>query len=267
VSIFRQSSCGRGHALAAIALLGLLAGRPLVAQVTEIPQTIAPGKFLLKMDALSLSFDRHDTKDEGVKFTAIGLGRAFLATGLTQNLDVQVGAELFLHTRVKMDNTTQSHSGIGDVYFRTKWTFWRDQSLGAAAAVMPYIKVPTSSGGVGNGYTEGGVIVPWAMSLSGGFNAGAMAQWGVVRNDANNGYDSQWAASGFFSRAITGTINIYGESTLTATSAGASRTAMTIGAGVNYNLTPFFVVDYALYAGVSRDAAAWNPVVRIRWEF
>lgn len=249
------------------ALLGLLASRPLPAQVTEIPQTIAPGKFLLKMDALSLSFDRHDTEDPGASFTAVGLGRAFLATGLTQDLDVQIGAELFLHTRVQNNGTTQSHSGTGDIYFRTKWTFWRDQSLGASAAVMPYIKVPTSSGGVGNGFTEGGVIVPWAMSLGGGFNAGAMAEWDVLRNDANNGYDSHWYASGVFNRAITQTITVYGESTLSATSAGISRTALTIGAGVTYNLSPFFVVDYALYAGVGRAAATWNPIVRIRWEF
>jgi Putative MetA-pathway of phenol degradation len=248
-------------------LLGFLLARPLVAQVTESPQTIAPGKFLLKMDALSLSFDRHETDEQGVKFTAVGVGRAFLATGLTQDLDVQVGAELFLHTRVENSGTTQSHSGTCDIYFRTKWTFWRDQSLGASAAIMPYIKVPTSSGGVGNGFTEGGVIVPWAMALGGGFTAGAMAEWDILRNDANNGYDSHWYTSGVFSRAITQTIAIYGESTLTATSAGISRTALTVGGGVNYNLSQFFVVDYAFYAGLSRGAAAWNPVVRIRWEF
>lgn len=248
-------------------LLGFFAARPLLAQVTEIPQTIAPGKFLLKMDALSLAFNHNDTENDGAKFTAVGLGRAFLATGLTDQLDVQVGAELFLHTRVRTNGTTHSHSGTGDVYFRTKWTFWRDPTLGAAAAVMPYIKVPTSSGGVGNGYTEGGVIVPWAMSLGGGFDAGAMARWDVLRNDANNGYDSNWSASGFFDRAITQSITLYGESVLTATSASASRTALTMGVGVNYKLTPFFVVDYALYAGVTRAAATWNPVVRIRWEF
>src|SRR5882757_10478702 len=78
-------------------LLGLCAAGPLGAQVTESPQTIAPGKFLLKVDALSLSFDRDNQEADGTKITTLGVGRAFLSTGITEDLDVQVGAELFIH--------------------------------------------------------------------------------------------------------------------------------------------------------------------------
>ncbi|MSU69379.1 MAG: transporter [Opitutaceae bacterium] len=258
---------GRPRFAGGLAILALAAGGPLGAQVTESPQTIAPGRFLLRMDALSLSFDRHRPEDDGTRFTTVAVGRAFLSTGLTPQLDAQMGAELFVQARTKRSGSTQAHSGTGDLYFRTKWSFWRDQSLGAAAALIPYIKVPTSTGGVGNGSTEGGLIVPWALSLGGGFEAGAMAEWDVLRNDANNGYDSQWYASGVFSRALTQSVTVYGESTLTATSASSSRTALTMGGGVTVKLTPNFRVDYALNAGLSRGAADWNPVLRINWEF
>src|SRR5882724_117115 len=225
VSLMNSSPCQlpagilrRRRVFCGLILLGLCAAGPLGAQVTESPQTIAPGKFLLKVDALSLSFDRDGQEADGTKLTTVGVGRAFLSTGITEQLDVQIGAELFVHARTKTNGSTHTNSGTGDVYFRTKYTFWRDRGAGASVAVMPYLKVPTSSGGVGNGFTEGGVIVPWALSLGGGFEAGAMAQWAVVRNDSNNGYDSQWFASGVFSRAITQAITVYGEATLTATS-------------------------------------------------
>jgi Putative MetA-pathway of phenol degradation len=109
--------------------------------------------------------------------------------------------------------------------------------------------------------------VPWALALGGGFEAGAMAEWDLVRNDANDGYDSRWYASGVFSRALTKAITLYGETTLAATSASSARTALTIGGGVTVNLTPDFQVDYALNAGVTHGAADWNPVLRIRWKF
>src|SRR5438093_7373390 len=99
-----------------LCLTGLLAvcGQ---AQLTEWATTVQPGKFLLKMDVLSLTFDH----DGGDRYTGVGVASTFLTTGLTKDWDVQVGAELFLNQQFDSGGLTDRRSGIGDIYLRTKW--------------------------------------------------------------------------------------------------------------------------------------------------
>jgi hypothetical protein len=250
--------------LRALALSAGLALR-LGAQVTDTPQTIEPGKFFLRMDAISLGFNRETTAAN--TFTALGLATSVLSTGLTQNVDMQVGMQFFLRQTYQFRGASTSHSGIGDVTLRTKWTFWRDNAAGAAAAVIPYVKVPTNSGGVGNDHVEGGVIVPWALDNGGGLRTGAMFQWDVLRNDSNSGYDSHWFASGFVQGDITSAFGLYGEATLGVSSASSSSFAGTLGGGATLNVTKNFQWDYGISRGLGGRATDWMHVLRLRWKF
>jgi len=243
--------------------LGLVAR--LGAQVTETPLTIEPGRFLLRMDAISLGFNRDTTAAN--KYTALGLASTIVSTGVTRDFDVQVGVDFFLRETFQYRGTNTTHSGLGDVSFRTKWTFWRDPADGAAAAVIPYVKVPTHRGGVSNDHVEGGVIVPWAMALGTGTIAGAMAQWDLLRNDANNGYDSHWYASGYVHQELGGIIGLYGEATLSASSASSSSFAGTMGGGATLELSKSIQWDYGISRGLGGRATDWVSVLRLRWRF
>jgi hypothetical protein len=46
-----------------------------------------------------------------------------------------------------------------------------DDRGAVAAAVLPYIKLPTAQSGLGNGRVEGGLILPLSFSAPGGFTA------------------------------------------------------------------------------------------------
>lgn len=259
----RRWTCGLLLSL----LFSFAAGARLSAQVTENPMTVAPGHFLLRVDALSLKVEDQDEVPVDSRYSALAVGTTYLTAGLAPNLDLQVGVELFLRSRLRTGGGTTSHSGVGDLYVRPKWAFWSDAGLQAMAAVMPYVKLPTNSGGVGNHAAEGGVIVPWSMALDRGYRAGAMAEWGLVRNDADNGYDSRWGASLVLQGDISSSVGLYTESTLAFTSAGISRTALTLGGGLTMETTRRLQVDLGLYAGLTRGAPDWNPVVRLRWHF
>ncbi len=243
----------------------LLAFGRLGAQVTEIPQTIEPGRFLVRMDAISLGFNRDTT--EANKYTALGLASTILSTGITSDFDVQVGAQLFLRQTFQYRGTNSTHSGLGDVSFRVKWTFWRDAANGAAAAVIPYVKVPTHRGGVSNDHLEGGFIVPWATALGAGATAGAMFQWDVLRNDLNNGYDSRWFLSGYVQRDITQALGVYGEATAAVSSASSSSFAGTLGGGATLRVSKNVQWDYGLSRGLGGSATDWTHVLRLRWKF
>ena len=248
-----------------LALLSIFAAAPLAAQVTETPDTIAPGKFFMRMDAISVGFNRDTT--EANTFTALGLATTVLSTGITQNVDAQVGLQFFLRQKYQFRGTNTTHSGLGDVTLRSKWTYWRSEKKDAAAAVIPFVKVPTSSGGVGNDHVEGGVIFPWAMSLGTGASLGAMAEWDVLRNDANDGYDSRWFASSFVRQHIVGPFGAYAEATVAVSSASSSTFVGGLGAGVTWDFTRKLQLDYGVSRGLGNRATDWMNTLRVRWEF
>src|SRR5450432_2955295 len=126
--------------MAGLSLFAVLA-LPLGAQVTETPQTIEPGKFFLRMDAVTVGINRDQL--EPAKYTALGLASSILSVGVTKSVDVQLGAQFFVRETYQYQGARSSRSGWGDTSFRTKWTFWRDDQLGEALAVIPYIKIPS----------------------------------------------------------------------------------------------------------------------------
>lgn len=241
-----------------LGLLGLTARLP--GQITEWPTTVKPGRFLLEMDALTLTLD----KEPGYKYTAFGAASTFLSTGLTDTWDIQVGAELFFSQKVETSGFTERDSGIGNVYVRTKWRFF-DQG-GSAVAIIPYVKLPTSSAAFGNDSVEGGIIMPWSTTLPGEVTVAAMAELDFLRNDADDGYDTYWYASASLSRQITKAIGVYGEATLGKSSGGASADGQ-MGGGVTFAVSDEIWWDYAMYRGISNNAADWTHVLRFNWGF
>jgi hypothetical protein len=244
--------------LAALLLLATV----LRAQITEVPETVQPGHFLVKMDAVSIQTNIHDSA--GGTYSAVAVAKTFITTGLTDRLDLQVGADVFLSQKYEQGAFTDRNSGLGDLYLRAKWNFWRDDD--SAVSVMPYVKLPTSTGNVGKTGLQGGIIVPWAVHFPGGGMFRAMGQLDFVRNDADNGYDSFWFASAALEQPLTGLLKFYGEVTVGKSSGGAPW-AGTLGGGVQLHLSNLYWWDFAVYRGLSRGAPGWNPVVRVNWGF
>jgi hypothetical protein len=244
-------------------LLGaVLALASASAQITESPATVAPGHFLLEMDALSLTLNH----DAGTNYNAFGVASTFLTTGLAANWDVQVGAELFIDQKFDVGGSTKRSSGIGDVYFRTKWRFYEDPATHTEVALLPYVKVPTNTGGVGNKSMEGGVIVPWKTELVGGISMTAMAELDFLRNAGDTGYDTFWYSSMALHRQVTKAVGLYGELTVGKSTGGTPWEGM-LGGGVTFAVSENVWWDYAIYRGISRGASDWNHVLRFNWGF
>lgn len=246
-------------------LLCVALAAPLSAQVTESPFTIAPGKLRFEIDGVRLAYERADPA--GNKHTAVAVGSTFVSAGLTDTVDLQIGAELFLKESFTFAGVRDSRSGLGDLYFRAKWTFWGSEKEGRGLAVIPYVKVPSNTGGVGNDSVEGGFIIPWAMELGTGVFAGAMFEWDVLRNDDDNGYDAHWYVSGYLQRNLTKRFGVYGEATLSAASTGLSHWAGSIGAGALFQVTTSVRLDYELQRGLNSRATDWTHVFRVYWDW
>lgn len=243
--------------LTRFAVLSLAATLSLKAQLTEVPETVAPGRFLFEIDAVSLHLER----DGGDRATGLIMGSTFVTTGLTGDWDLQLGVDLFHSHKVTLSGASERKTGIGDVYVRTKWRFFEDKTTGTSIALLPYVKLPTNSGGVGNGFVEGGLIVPFRVALPAGLDFNAMSGIDVHRNEEDEGFDPHWHASAQLGFSLTSTLSLYAEAYLAKSSDG-SPWESTLGAGIVFQPREGLSWDLALYRGVTSGATDWNPVLR-----
>lgn len=248
-----------------VLLLAVGAVTPLRAQFAETPITVEPGRFLAEIDGIRLSVDR--PQEGGPKITALAVASTLLTAGITQRVDIQFGADFYVRRTVELKGFSDSRSGVGDLYFRTKWNFWRDAATGGAAAVIPYVIIPTANSLGGSKAVQGGVIVPWEMKPSEGFTAGANFAWDVVRNDADDGYDSNFTLNGIAQQQITKSLTAYAETAFSASSAGVSLWQGRAGAGLLLQVTKHVQLDYEVVRGLNRRATDWEHVLRVNWDW
>jgi hypothetical protein len=232
--------------------------------VTEVPQTIEPGSVFMRMDAISLGINP-DTAAPN-QYKTLALGTAIVSAGLTSTLDAEIGAQLFLQDTFSTAGTDHTHSGIGDVDLRSKWTFWNDPTSGGAAAIIPYVMLPTNSGAVGNDSTEGGLILPWSMDVGAGTKAGAMVEWDELRNVANTGYDTRWYGSAYVKWALGEKFGAYAETTLSDSTAGSRSFAGTAGGGATLSISKVFEWDLEVSRVLGPGRSSWTEVLRFRWK-
>jgi hypothetical protein len=251
-------------ALAPLLILALAFAAGLRAQVTETTQTIEPGGVLLRMDALSLGI-QPDTSAPN-QYHALGLGTSILYAGLTDSIDMEIGTQLFLRDTFSQSGSDHTESGVGDVTLRPKWTFWRDPASGQAAAVVPYVMIPTDSKAVGNNSVQGGVIVPWSMDIAPGLKAAAMAEWDELRNVGNTRYDTRWYGSAYIKWDLGHTLGAYAEATLSDSTAGSSSFAGTMGAGATLSVSSHFEWDFEVSKVLGPGRNAWAEVLGFRWK-
>jgi hypothetical protein len=234
------------------------------AQVTEIPQTIEPGGVLVRMDAISLGVEPDTTAPN--QYRALALGTTIVSAGLTDSVDLEVGTQLFLQNTFSTSGADHTQSGIGDVTLRPKWTFWRDPSTGQAAAIIPYVLLPTDSKAIGNNSVEGGLILPWSMDLAPGTKAAAMIEWDEFRNVSNTRYDARWYGSTYLKWELGQTFGAYAEITLSDSTAGTSTATGTMGAGATLSVSKNFQWDFEMSRVIGSGRNDWAEELRFRWK-
>ncbi len=79
-------------------------------------------------------------------------------------------------------------SGLGDLFARLKIGLLGDDGGSVGVGLVPWIKAPPASGGVGTGAVEGGVIAPLSFNLPAGFQLVVDPEADVLENAAGDGH-------------------------------------------------------------------------------
>ena len=145
----------------------------------------------------------HDRR-AGVATDAFNFAATEIRVGLTSSLEAEVSFAPFNTLTVRDHNLgTRDHAqGFGDVSFGFRQSLLNPDGKHVSAAIQPFLTMPTGKDGIGNNGWSGGVLLPFAAELGGGFGLGATPEidWSV--NGADTGRHATYTGVVSLSHAL-----------------------------------------------------------------
>lgn len=134
----------------------------------------------------------------GGRVDSIAFTNPVLKYGLTDNSDLQVNWSPYVRVRTRdAAGLVAIDDGVGDVTLRYKRRL-TDPADPLQIAVLPFVKVPTAPGSIGNGKVEGGIAIPINYSVPGGWTFTLGPQFNVIADTDGSGYRT----------GLTGLVNV-----------------------------------------------------------
>lgn len=136
--------------------------------------------------------------------------------GLTSNVELDLAYADYVHLEIRdrAAGTTETRRGFGDLTLQAKINLLGNDGGKVAFGLIPFLKIPTNTNGLGNDSIEGGLGIPLQISLPGGFGLGLETGVQAVRNSADNGYDPAFSNAvllghTLFSDRLSGYVEYY----------------------------------------------------------
>jgi hypothetical protein len=217
--------------------------------ITESPITVDAGHFQAEFSFVDFTHDRTD----GVTTDTLVVLPSNLKVGLLNNVDLQFVIDPYVNERTAGRGASSRRDGLGDTQVRLKVNLLGNDGGPVALGVMPFVKFPSATHGLGNDRYEGGLILPVKVKLPGEFDLAAMLEVAFIR-DAGDGYGTALLHTVNLEHKIVGELSGYVEYAGTSfVGAGATYQAV-VGTGLIYDLGKDAEVDVGVNVGLS-DAA------------
>jgi len=232
--------------------------RPLSADrpdFTESPYTVDAGAVQIESSFIDYTGngDQH----------SFSIGPTNIKIGLLNNVDAQFVFEPYIQS----NDGNETRGGIGDTQFRLKVNLWGNDGGDTAFAIMPFIKLPTASGNLGNDHVEGGLIFPFSTELAEGVGLGLMFEADFVYDEADDGYDTEFITTGVLGFDVTDTLGMYVEGIgIASTDSGTGYRGL-LGLGATYALDANTILDVGVNIGLTNDTDDINVFTGITLRF
>jgi hypothetical protein len=238
---------------------------------TETAYSVDAGHFQLELDLITYTRDRYDPEHHGVLTETWTVGPINLKLGLLNNVDAQLMLEPYTWVQVEDRSgerlTTSRTSGFGDVSLRSKITLIGNDGGKLALGVLPYLKLPTNQGGLGNHSVEGGFVVAVEYELPKEFELASNAGLELAREDLGSGYHPKVINTVTLGHDLIGKLSGYIEFWSVSSTEGDADWLSSLDLGFNYLVTPDLKLDFGVNIGLTRAADDWNPFVGLSWRY
>jgi len=201
---------------------------------TESAFTVPRGMWQFEMETVSVS------RDGGVQ--SEDWGSINIKYGLTDSLDIQFVTPAW-HSEPDFDGWT-------DMEVRLKCSLCgQDNNAPVAAALMPYVKLPTASRGLGNNDVEGGLILPIDFKET---PIACMVQADLIRNEADDGYTGVLTFTATYGFELTKQLSAFVEGVATLPLDGPAETYLN--GGLVFAMNPNWFLDAGVNIGLNNAA-------------
>jgi len=236
---------------------------------TESAFTLDAGHFQIEADILNYSYDHLNSEYTATHVETVSIAPMNLKVGLRNNLDLQLVIETYTSIRVHdlATGVVQNNRGFGDIIPRLKWNLFGNDGGSAAAAVMPFVKLPTNQDGLGNNSVEGGVIFPYDVQLPYEWSMGGMTEVDFARDAVGSGYHAEFINTITFGHEIVDKLAGYVEFFSLVRAETGSDWVGTVDIGFTYALSDDIQLDGGVNIGITRSADDINPFLGISWRF
>ncbi len=228
---------------------------------TESPHTVDAGHFQIEMDFANYSRNR-SAGEQTWNFAPINF-----KAGLLNNVDLQLIFDNTLHSRTREGSSVVKRTGVGDSLVRLKVNLWGNDEGETAFALMPFVKFPTHTAGLGSPGVEGGLILPLAVKLPLEWEMGMMTEVDFLRNSGGGGYHAEFVNSITFSHSIVGKLSGFLEFFSAISTESGQDWVGTVDCGLTYLVTENLQLDCGVNIGVTRAADDYNPFAGLTWRF
>jgi hypothetical protein len=235
---------------------------------TESAYSVDAGHFQVEMDIVSATFDHDTSGGASLRTQTWTAGGINLKAGLLNNVDIQFVFDAWTKARMEDEvaNTITESEGTGDLQTRLKINLWGNDGGRTALAIMPFVKWPLSESDVRNGKTEGGLIIPFAADLGGGWGLGAMTELDFV-SDGNGGRDTEYFNTITAGRDLCGNLGGYLEFAALVAPESDTDWQGLLGLGFTYGLCEDARLDFGCNFGVTESAPDYNPFLGLSFRF
>jgi hypothetical protein len=216
---------------------------------TESPYSVDAGHVQIETTLFGFA------KDGGVE--SYSFGETNFKLGLTNRTDLQLVVPFY----ERQEGGEDDDDGFGDLEVRWKWNLWGNDGGDTALALMPFVKAPTASHDLGNDKVEGGLIVPFAVTLTERAGLIFMVEFDIVHDDVGGGYEMDFVNSVSFGFDLTDRLGCYLEFVSVATTREDASWEGYADAGLTFAVNDDFVLDAGVVVGVNDAAEDFAPFV------
>ena len=233
---------------------------------TDCPFTVEPGHFQLEVDMVNFTFDTKSVGDQRSK--AYQIAPLNYKIGLLTNVDFQLVLTPWASVRTtdKSSGATEKTFGFGDVTPRVKVNLVGNDGGFFALAIIPFVKLPTSGGQLGNGSLEGGLGVPFSFDIP-GWDVGFQTSCLINRNSEGEGYHTEYSNSVSVGHALLEPLSLAAEFFSNISTVAGSPWVGTVDSWLTLQVNNNLRLDGGVYVGVTTAADDWHPWIGLAWRF
>lgn len=224
----------------------LCTDRPTKANATC---TVPAGRWQIESDAFNITRNTGG----GVRQTTTILANPYLKYGLTGGVDLQANwsPRVVARTTDRATGLSSRTTGVSDLILRAKVRAYAGDT--ASVSLIPFVKAPTASRGLGNDRWEGGVAAPMSFSLADSWTLTLGPEVDLLADADGRGRHAALINLVNIARPVTGRLTLAGEvwSSLNFDPAGTVRQYSADVAAV-YLLSPRVQLDVGANFGLNR---------------